>query len=82
MSCYVYRNTRLGVYRSCSVSSSFIDKQLHPPDGQRRLEGMEFSSHPSGGHESLPSRPHTNHNDDSRNGTSDAESPDVEKQSL
>ncbi len=41
MSCYVYRNVRLGVYRSCSVSSSFIDRQLHAPVAQQRFEVAE-----------------------------------------
>ena len=83
MSCYVYRNTRLGVYRSYSVSSSFIERQLQPPDEQPRLEAMEFSSYRSGGRGSLPSiaeHPHTDHNDDSR--LELVTLPDVEKHAL
>ena len=82
MSCYVYRNTRLGVYRSYSVSSSFIDRQLQPPNGQSQLaqEAMEFSSYRSGGRGSLPSiaeHPDTDHNDDSQ-----LELVDLEKHAL
>ena len=72
MSCYVYRNARLGVYRTCSVSSSFIDRQLHTPVGQQQFEVAVVSSYHSGSR-SLPSiaeHAHTDQDGDRRNGPS------------
>ena len=82
MSCYVYRNVRLGVYRSCSVSSSFIDRQLHAPDGQQQLEAVEPNR--SGGRSLPPIGEHAEADcdDDSRNAPGSEAEPNAEKLHL
>jgi len=73
MTCYVYRNVRLGIYRDTSVSTSFIDRQLQGSGEQKRAVAMAFASF----HSSPRSLPDCD--SDSQSRTSET---DVEKQSL
>ncbi len=78
MSCYVYRNVRLGFYRTCSISSSFIDRELHTPVGQQRFEVAEVGSDRSGSH-SLPSIAEHVHTDRDGDRTGSGADRDTEK---
>jgi len=73
MSCYVYRNVRLGIYKDTSISSSFIDRQLQESGGQKRMVAMGFTSFHSS------PRSLSDRGNDSQSGVSE---PDVEKQIL